>query len=79
MKAGGYALATALCRTGRIYQMLSKHPYPAAVSLVHAILGVRAQPHFLRRAGGFPGSHGPDDIVRSVGKEGVKDQAAAIG
>jgi len=27
--------------------------------LVHAILGVRALPHFSCWAGGFPGSHGP--------------------
>jgi len=28
--------------------------------LVHAILGVRASPHPSRRAGRFPGSHGPE-------------------
>jgi len=40
--------------------------YSEAVSLVHAILGVRASPYVFLRAVGFPGSHGP--VTTMAGK-----------
>jgi len=45
---------------------LTRFRYSEAVSLVHAILGVRASPYVFLRAVGFPGSHGP--VTTMAGK-----------
>jgi len=50
----------------RFYLSLTRFRYSEAVSLVHAILGVRASPYVFLRAVGFPGSHGP--VTTMAGK-----------
>jgi len=49
---------------------LTKPCYRRRSSLVHAIMGLRASPFSSRRAGWFPGSHGPENCVLEENLQG---------
>jgi len=44
----------------KVYVFFTSGRYQDFIFLVHAILAVRASLQASRRAGGFPGSHGPE-------------------